>query len=141
MYVIGDLAGATTTGTAALPAVAPVAMQQGEYVAGLIKARLKGRSTRPFHYHDHGSMATIGRASAVALIAGLKLSGWLAWAAWLFVHLMYLVGFQNRLLVFIQWAFQYFTFNRRARLITGQPAGVAQAAQDAAPGSTATLSH
>ena len=141
IYVIGDLAGATTTGTAALPAVAPVAMQQGEYVAGLIKARLKGRSTRPFHYHDHGSMATIGRASAVALIAGLKLSGWLAWAAWLFVHLMYLVGFQNRLLVFIQWAFQYFTFNRRARLITGQPAGVAQAAQDAAPGSTATLSR
>ena len=141
IYVIGDLAGATTAGNAALPAVAPVAMQQGEYVARLIKARLKGRPRRPFHYHDHGSMATIGRASAVALIAGLKLSGWIAWAAWLFVHLMYLVGFQNRLLVFIQWAFQYFTFNRRARLITGQPTGVTPSAQDAAPVPPATLSH
>ncbi|MGD0580605.1 MAG: NAD(P)/FAD-dependent oxidoreductase, partial [Bryobacteraceae bacterium] len=109
IYVIGDLAGATTTGSAALPALAPVAMQQGEYAGRLIKARLKARSMRPFRYRDHGSMATIGRASAVALIAGQKLSGWIAWATWLFVHLMYLVGFQNRLLVFIQWAFQYFT--------------------------------
>ncbi len=123
IYVIGDLAGATTAGTTPLPALAPVAMQQGVYAARSIQARLRGRSLPPFRYHDHGSMATIGRASAVALIAGRKLSGWLAWAAWLFVHLMYLVGFQNRLLVFIQWAFQYFTFNRRARLITGQPAG------------------
>ena len=139
IYVIGDLAGATTAGNAALPALAPVAMQQGEYVAGLIKARLKGQPRRPFHYHDHGSMATIGRASAVALIAGLKLSGWIAWAAWLFVHLMYLVGFQNRLLVFIQWAFQYFTFNRRARLITGQPASVNPAMPEAAPGREATI--
>lgn len=132
IYVIGDLAGSTTAGAAALPALAPVAMQQGEYIGRLIKARLKGRSMRPFQYHDHGSMATIGRASAVALIGGLKLSGWFAWAAWLFVHLMYLVGFQNRLLVFIQWAFQYFTFNRRARLITGQCGGANPAVQDSA---------
>src|SRR5208283_2693349 len=74
IYVIGDLAGSTTAGAAALPALAPVAMQQGEYIGRLIKARLKGRSMRPFQYHDHGSMATIGRASAVALIGGLKLS-------------------------------------------------------------------
>ena len=121
IYVIGDLMGSTTAGIAALPALAPVAMQQGDYVGRLIKARLKGQSMQPFRYHDHGTMATIGRASAVALIAGQKLSGWFAWAAWLFIHLMYLVGFQNRLLVLIQWAFQYFTFNRRARLITGQP--------------------
>jgi NADH dehydrogenase len=67
-------------------------------------------------------MATIGRASAVAVVGGLSLSGWPAWVTWLFIHLMYLVGFQNRLLVFIQWAFQYVTFNRRARLITGEPA-------------------
>ncbi len=132
IHVIGDLAGSTTAGAAALPALAPVAMQQGEYIGRLIKGRLKGRSMRPFQYHDHGSMATIGRASAVALIGGLKLSGWFAWAAWLLVHLMYLVGFQNRLLVFIQWAFQYFTFNRRARLITGQSAVAKPAVQDSA---------
>jgi NADH dehydrogenase len=138
IYVIGDLAGSTTAGSAALPALAPVAMQQGDYVARVIKARLKGRSLRPFRYHDHGSMATIGRASAIALIGGLQLSGWFAWAAWLFIHLMYLVGFQNRLLVFIQWAFQYFTFNRRARLITGQPAGAQPVVRQAAAGQAAS---
>ena len=96
-------------------------MQHGRYAARLIEARLKGEPVEAFRYHDHGSMATIGRASAVAVIAGQNLSGWFAWVTWLFVHLMYLVGFQNRLLVFIQWAFQYVTFNRRARLITGGP--------------------
>ena len=131
IYVIGDLAGATTAGKAALPALAPVAMQQGDFAGKRIRAQLAGRTTQPFHYHDHGTMATIGRAAAVAEIAGLKLSGWLAWVTWLFVHLMYLVGFQNRLLVLIQWAFQYFTFNRRARLITGSPA-VAPAPERAA---------
>jgi NADH dehydrogenase len=121
VFVLGDLAGATTAGTPAEPAVAPVAMQHGRYAARLIEARLKGEPVEAFRYHDHGSMATIGRASAVAVIAGQNLSGWFAWVTWLFVHLMYLVGFQNRLLVFIQWAFQYVTFNRRARLITGGP--------------------
>lgn len=121
ILVLGDLAGATTAGTRAEPAVAPVAMQHGRYAARLIEARLKGESVGAFSYHNRGSMATIGRASAVAVVAGLTLSGWSAWITWLFVHLMYLVGFQNRLLVFIQWAFQYLTFNRRARLITGGP--------------------
>ena len=106
-WVLGDLAGATTAGTRAEPAVAPVAMQHGRYAARLIEARLKGESVGAFSYHNRGSMATIGRASAVAVVAGLTLSGWSAWITWLFVHLMYLVGFQNRLLVFIQWAFQY----------------------------------
>ena len=121
IFVLGDLAGATTAGTAAQPAVAPVAMQHGQYAARLIVARLKGGSVTPFQYHNRGSMATIGRASAVAVVGGISLSGWPAWVTWLFIHLMYLVGFQNRLLVFIQWAFQYITFNRRARLITGTP--------------------
>jgi len=121
IFVLGDLAGATTAGTPAEAAVAPVAMQHGRYAARLIVARLNGNSLPAFRYHNRGTMATIGRASAVAVIAGLNLSGWFAWVTWLFVHLMYLVGFQNRLLVFIQWAFQYFTFNRRARLITGEP--------------------
>jgi NADH dehydrogenase len=122
IFILGDLAGATTAGAAAQPAVAPVAMQHGRYAARLIQARLKNATVEPFRYHDRGSMATIGRASAVAVVGGLSLSGWPAWVTWLFIHLMYLVGFQNRLLVFIQWAFQYVTFNRRARLITGEPA-------------------
>lgn len=121
IFVLGDLAGATTAGTPAEVAVAPVAMQHGRYAARLIEARLNGKSVEAFQYHNRGTMATIGRASAVAVIAGLSMSGWPAWVTWLFVHLMYLVGFQNRLLVFIQWAFQYVTFNRRARLITGEP--------------------
>lgn len=121
IFVLGDLAGATTAGTPAQPAVAPVAMQHGRYAARLIAARLKGASLDPFRYRDKGSMATIGRAAAVAVVGPLTLSGWPAWVTWLFIHLMYLVGFQNRLLVFIQWAFQYVTFNRRARLITGAP--------------------
>ncbi len=121
IFVLGDLAGATTAGTPAQPAVAPVAMQHGGYAARLIVTRLKGGSMEPFRYHNRGSMATIGRASAVAVVGPLTLSGWPAWVTWLFIHLMYLVGFQNRLLVFIQWAFQYVTFNRRARLITGEP--------------------
>jgi NADH dehydrogenase len=121
VFVLGDLAGATTSGAAAQPSVAPVAMQHGRYAARLIEARLKCVAVGPFRYHNRGSMATIGRASAVAVVVGLSLSGWAAWVTWLFIHLMYLAGFQNRLLVFIQWAFQYVTFNRRARLITGSP--------------------
>jgi NADH dehydrogenase len=122
IFVMGDLAGATTAGTPPEPAVAPVAMQHGRYASSLILARLRGQTMEPFHYHNRGSMATIGRDSAVAMLGGVRLSGWPAWIAWLFIHLMYLVGFQNRLLVFIQWGFQYLTFNRRARLITGQDA-------------------
>lgn len=121
IFVLGDLAGATTAGTTAEPAVAPVAMQHGAYAARLIVARLKHASLEPFRYRNKGSMATIGRAAAVAVVGPVTLSGWPAWVTWLFIHLMYLVGFQNRLLVFIQWGFQYITFNRRARLITGQP--------------------
>ena len=119
VLIAGDMAGATSAGAPALPAVAPVAMQQGAYAAKLIQARLAGRGVKPFVYRDRGSMATIGRASAVAQIGPVSMSGLAAWVTWLFVHLMYLVSFQNRLLVFIQWAFQYVTFNRRARLITG----------------------
>jgi NADH dehydrogenase len=102
-----------------LPGVAPVAMQQGRYVARVIRSRLAGRSSPPFHYVDKGSLATIGRAAAVADFGRIHLSGWIAWVAWLFIHLMYLVGFQNRILVLIRWAYSYVTFNRGARLITG----------------------
>jgi NADH dehydrogenase len=105
-----------------LPGVAPVAMQQGRYAARLVRDRLRGRDTPSFRYRDKGNLATIGRASAVADIRGLKLSGLIAWLTWLVVHLWYLVGFQNRILVFIRWSFSFLTHGRGARLITGEAA-------------------
>ncbi len=119
IFVIGDMA-YLEQGGKPLPGVAPVAMQQGRYAAKAILRRMKGQSVEPFHYVNKGSLATIGRASAVADFGFLKVSGWIAWVLWLFIHLLYLVGFQNRVVVLIQWAFQYLTFNRGARLITGQ---------------------
>jgi NADH:quinone reductase (non-electrogenic) len=118
IFVIGDLAHFDEDGKP-LPGVAQVAMQQGAYVAKLIPARLRGETLPPFHYFDKGSLAVIGRARAVAEIGPLHLSGLIAWLTWLFVHLMYLVEFSNRVLVFVQWGFLYLTFNRGARLITG----------------------
>jgi NADH dehydrogenase len=112
-----------------LPGVAPVAMQQGRYAAKVVRGRLGGRETRPFHYRDKGNLATIGRAAAVADIKGLKLSGLLAWLIWLFVHLWYLVGFQNRVLVFTQWFFSFATRGRGARLITEPAASAARGSQ------------
>ncbi len=101
-----------------LPGVAPVAMQQGRYAARLVIDRLRSRETPPFHYHDKGTLATIGRAKAVADIRGLRLSGFPAWLTWLLVHLFYLIGFQNRLLVLLQWSWSFGTHGRGARLIT-----------------------
>src|SRR6202044_3591002 len=98
-------------------------MQEGAYVAKLIPERRRGENSYPpFHYFDKGNLAVIGRASAVAQIGPLHISGLLAWLTWLFVHLMYLVEFSNRVLVFVQWGFLYLTFNRGARLITGDNA-------------------
>jgi NADH dehydrogenase len=102
-----------------LPGTAPVAMQQGRYAGSTIKARLRGRELRPFRYKDKGNLATIGRAKAVAHVKGLQLSGLLAWVTWLFVHLFYLIGLQNRMLVFTRWTFSFLTHGRGARLITG----------------------
>ena len=101
-----------------LPGVAPVAMQQGRYAASVVRDRLRARESAPFRYRDKGNLATIGRAAAVADIKGLRLSGFLAWMAWLVVHLWYLVGFQNRVLVFIRWSVSFATHGRGARLIT-----------------------
>jgi NADH dehydrogenase len=103
-----------------LPGLAPVAMQQGRFAAKLVQNRLEGRSTPPFRYRDKGNLATIGRAAAVADIKGFRLSGFLAWLTWLTVHLWYLVGFQNRLLVVIRWSASFATHGRGARLITTQ---------------------
>jgi NADH dehydrogenase len=120
ILVIGDLANFTQDGKS-LPGVAPVGIQMGPYAAKLIASRLRDETFRPFRYWDKGSMATIGRAAAVAQIGKLHFGGLVAWLLWLFVHLMYLVGFQNRLVVMMQWVYAYFTMNRGARLITGEP--------------------
>lgn len=121
VFVIGDMASYGHGVERPLPGLAAVAMQQGRYVARVIRDRLKGKASRnePFRYLDKGNMATIGRKKAVADIAGWKFSGLLAWLTWLFVHLMYLAEFQNRVLVLVQWGWNYFTRNRSARLITG----------------------
>ena len=103
-----------------LPGVAPVAMQQGRYAAKVIRDRLEQREPKPFHYTDKGNLATIGRAKAVADVKGLQLSGIIAWFTWLFVHLFYLIGLQNRLIVFIRWVWSFLSHGRGARLITTQ---------------------
>jgi NADH dehydrogenase len=120
IFVIGDLAHFSHQLEKPLPGVAPVAMQQGRHVAELIQARLRGKTLPPFRYKDKGSLATIGRAAAVADFGRLHLSGFFAWLIWLFIHLMHLVEFENRLLVLVQWAGNYFSRNRAARLITGE---------------------
>jgi NADH dehydrogenase len=119
IIVLGDTAHAEDAGGAPLPGVAPVALQQGSYAADRIRARLAGEpAPGPFRYRDKGSLATIGRAAAVAEIGRLRVSGLVAWLLWLLVHLFTLVGHQNRLLVMIRWAFSYLTHGRGARLIT-----------------------
>ncbi len=120
ILVIGDLAHYAHQTGKPLPGVAQVAMQQGDYAARRIAARLKGETLPPFHYKDLGNMATIGRAAAVADLGKLQFSGFIGWFIWLFIHLLYIVQYQSRLLVLIQWAWNYFTRNRAARLITGE---------------------
>ena len=106
-------------GVETLPGLAPVAMQQGRHAAGNVRARLAGRPAKPFRYKDKGNLATIGRAKAVADLKGIHLSGGIAWVTWLAVHLWYLIGFQNRLLVLMRWAFSFLAHGRGARLIGG----------------------
>lgn len=118
VFVIGDLANFCHGTERPLPGVAPVASQQGAYVARLIQRRLRGGQVAPFRYVDRGNMATIGRAAAVAQVGKLHFSGFVAWITWLFIHLFFLIGFQNRLLVMLQWGWNYFSRNRAARLIT-----------------------
>jgi NADH:ubiquinone reductase (H+-translocating) len=120
IFVIGDLANFSHQTGQPLPGVAQPAIQQGDYVARLIRARLHGHTLPPFHYFDKGNLATIGRFAAVADLNWLQISGFPAWLIWIFIHLLYIVQFQNRLLVMTQWAWLYLTFDRSARLITGK---------------------
>jgi len=119
VFVIGDLAAFNDESGKPLPGVAPVAIQQGDYVANTIGNELKGRSRKSFRYRNKGNLATIGRAAAVADFGKFKLTGFPAWISWLFIHIWYLIGFRNRVIVFINWAWSYFTMERGARLITG----------------------
>jgi len=122
IFVVGDLASAMDASGKPLTGVAQVAMQGGAYAAKVIRGRVQKKPAPPFHYFNKGDMAVIGRAAAVANIFGLHLSGLPAWLVWLFIHLMYIVQFQSRVLVFVQWGFEYLTFSRGARLITGEDA-------------------
>ena len=119
VFVIGDLASLKDRNGKLLPGVAPVAIQQGKATARNIARDLSGEPRKDFHYLDKGSLATIGRAAAVAQFGQLHISGFIAWLSWLFVHIFFLIGFRNRLMVLIQWAWSYFTYERGARLITG----------------------
>ena len=119
VFVVGDLAALKDKSGKWLPGLAPVAMQQGKTTAHNIGRDLRGEPRKNFHYFDKGSLATIGRAAAVADFGKIHVSGFLAWLSWLFVHIFFLIGFRNRLIVLIQWAWSYFTYERGARLITG----------------------
>jgi len=119
VFVIGDLAALADENGQMLPGVAQVAMQQGDWVAKNIGNDLEQRPRGNFHYRDKGSLATIGRAAAVAQIARFELSGYFAWLTWLFVHIFFLIGFRNRIVVMVNWAWAYMTYERGARLITG----------------------
>ncbi len=119
VFVIGDLAALKDADGKMLPGVAPVAIQEGKYVARTISRELQGKPRKNFRYLDKGSLATIGRAAAVAQFGKIHISGFLAWLAWLFIHIFFLIGFRNRIIVLIQWAWSYLTYERGARLITG----------------------
>ena len=119
IFVIGDTSHCAGASGAPLPGVAPVAKQQGEYLARLLKARFLGKDYAPFRYRDFGIMATIGRKSAVAQLWGVHFDGLLAWLLWSAAHVYYLIGFRNRLAVMMNWMWNYFTFERGTRLITG----------------------
>jgi len=118
VFVIGDLALLMDEHGKPLPGVAPVAIQQGQTVAANIGRAIQGQPRQPFHYKDRGSLATIGRAAAVADVFGIHLSGWIAWMVWLFIHILWLIGFRNRLLVMVNWTWAYFASQRGPRLIT-----------------------
>jgi len=119
VFALGDMVTiqAADGSTAPLPGLAPVALQQGRYAARTIAERLEGKPTKPFHYFDKGNLATIGRSKAVADIKGLRLAGFPAWVTWLVVHLFFLIGFQNRVLVVLRWTVSFLTHGRGARLI------------------------
>jgi NADH dehydrogenase len=120
IFVVGDLASITYGHGKPVPGLAPAALQEGKWVGRQIKLDLEGKPREPFHYLDKGTLATIGRAAAVADFGKLHISGFFAWLSWLFIHIFFLIGFRNRIAVMFEWAWSYFTYTRSARLITGE---------------------
>jgi NADH dehydrogenase len=133
VFVAGDQATFTHQTGRPLPGTAPVAMQQGRYIARAILDDLKGRPRKPFHFVDKGQMATIGRSRAIVEIGKLHIAGWFAWVTWLVVHIYYLTGFKNRTLVVMQWAWSYMSFRRGARLIVYRPWRISHADRQEPP--------
>ena len=120
VFVLGDLAAAKQADGSFVPGVAPAAIQAGQHTAMNLERAVAGQPLRPFKYRDKGSLATIGRAAAVADFGKVRFGGFFAWMAWLLIHIFFLIGFRNRFLVITQWAWAYFTYQRGARLITGR---------------------
>jgi NADH:ubiquinone reductase (H+-translocating) len=139
VMVIGDLAAVQHTDECLVPGVAPAAIQEGRHAARQIRRSLAGQPREPFRYRDKGSLATIGRAAAVADLGRFALSGFLAWLAWWAIHIFFLIGFRSRVLVMFSWAWSYFTFQRGARLITGEVRGLLHG-EESAPASAAAPS-
>ncbi len=131
--MLGDIASVSQDGKP-LPGVAPVAMQEGHYVAKVIADRVAGNAhPHPFRYRNKGNLATVGRSFGIVEMGPLRLSGLLAWLTWLVVHILYLIGFRNRFLVLFQWAWAYLTYQRSARLITGEPTTALPSVSEPAP--------
>jgi NADH:ubiquinone reductase (H+-translocating) len=120
VFVVGDLAAARIKDDKFVPGVAPAAIQMGKFAARAIRRSLENQPREEFHYLDKGTLATIGRSKAVADFGRLHFSGYFAWLAWLFIHLFFLIGFRNRFLVMVEWAWAYTSYNHSARLITGE---------------------
>ncbi|HWR37091.1 MAG TPA: NAD(P)/FAD-dependent oxidoreductase [Clostridia bacterium] len=133
VFVVGDLASARYANEKPVPGVAPAAIQMGEFAAQCIINDLRGRPRAVFDYRDKGSLATIGRKAAVAEFGTLHLSGFVAWLAWLFIHIFFIIGFKNRILIIFEWAWAYFTYQRGARLITGSTDEVAPVIEHVRP--------
>jgi NADH dehydrogenase len=136
VFVVGDLASVERADGTLVPGVAPAAKQMGRHVAGRIRTRIRAGSTpapfhyAPFHYRDQGALATIGRMAAVAQFGRLRLSGPPAWWVWLVAHIYFLIGFRNRLVVLLDWAWAYWTYERHARIVTGADADAVPAADE-----------
>jgi NADH dehydrogenase len=130
VFVLGDLAAVEQPNGKPVPGVAPAAIQMGQFAASTILGDFRGEARKVFRYVDKGNLATIGRKSAIAEIAGMKLTGPIAWLAWLFIHILFLVGFSNRVQVVWEWFWAYVTFQRGARLITGQSRSIVPPTQE-----------
>jgi NADH:ubiquinone reductase (H+-translocating) len=134
VFVIGDLAHVVQSNGQSVPGIAPAAKQMGAHVATVIRARLRGQPARLFHYSDYGNLATIGRMAAVVDLGRLRFSGLLAWWFWLAAHIFFLIGFRNRIVVMLDWAWSYWSYQRNARIIVGRELPMSKSSGDSKNG-------